>query len=141
MTAITAPAPTTATRPGTIRTRFLWTLQILLGLFFVIASGIPKFVGQADAVRIFDAIGFGDWFMYFTGLVEVAGGIGLLIGRLAGAAAAGLSITMVFAAATQAFVLDAPSYAVFPLVLAAVFAWLAWQRRDRLVALRDRLSR
>ncbi|MGV9615226.1 DoxX family protein [Nocardia xishanensis] len=139
MTAITAP--TTATRPGAIRNRILWTVQILLGLFFVIASGIPKFVGQEDAVRIFDAIGFGDWFMYFTGLVEVAGGIGLLIRRLAGAAAAGLSITMVFAAATQAFILDAPSYSVFPLVLAAVFAWLAWERRDGLVALRDGLSR
>ncbi|WP_431958177.1 DoxX family protein [Nocardia lijiangensis] len=141
MTAITAPAPTTATRPGAVRTRLLWTLQILLGLFFVIASGIPKFMGQADAVRVFDAIGFGDWFMYFTGLVEVAGGIGLLIGRLAGAAAAGLSITMLFAAATQAFVLDAPSYAVFPLVLAAVFAWLTWHHRDGLIALRNRLSR
>ncbi|WP_068065156.1 DoxX family protein [Nocardia xishanensis] len=139
MTAITAP--TTATRPGAIRNRILWTVQILLGLFFVIASGIPKFVGQEDAVRIFDAVGFGDWFMYFTGLVEVAGGIGLLIRRLAGAAAAGLSITMVFAAATQAFVLDAPSYSVFPLVLAAVFAWLAWELRDGLVALRDGLSR
>ncbi|MGW4740949.1 DoxX family protein [Nocardia xishanensis] len=139
MTAITAP--TTATRPGAIRNRILWTVQILLGLFFVIASGIPKFVGQEDAVRIFDAIGFGDWFMYFTGLVEVAGGIGLLIRRLAGAAAAGLSITMVFAAATQAFILDAPSYSVFPLVLAAMFAWLAWERRDGLVALRDGLSR
>ncbi|MEU2258317.1 DoxX family protein [Nocardia xishanensis] len=139
MTAITAP--TAATRPGAIRNRILWTVQILLGLFFVIASGIPKFVGQEDAVRIFDAIGFGDWFMYFTGLVEVAGGIGLLIRRLAGAAAAGLSITMVLAAATQAFILDAPSYSVFPLVLAAVFAWLAWERRDGLVAVWDRLSR
>ncbi|MFI2478416.1 DoxX family protein [Nocardia xishanensis] len=139
MTAITAP--TAATRPGAIRNRILWTVQILLGLFFVIASGIPKFVGQEDAVRIFDAIGFGDWFMYFTGLVEVAGGIGLLIRRLAGAAAAGLSITMVLAAATQAFILDAPSYSVFPLVLAAVCAWLAWERRDGLVAVWDRLSR
>ncbi|MET8779681.1 DoxX family protein [Nocardia sp. NPDC004654] len=139
MTALTATAPTT--RPGAVRNRILWTVQILLGLFFVLASGIPKFVAQADAVRIFDAIGFGDWFMYFAGLVEVAGGIGLLVPRLAGAAAAGLSITMVFAAATQAFVMDAPSYSVFPLVLAAVFAWLALERRESLTALRDRLSR
>ncbi|MEV0343026.1 DoxX family protein [Nocardia sp. NPDC050713] len=139
MTALTATAPTT--RPGAVRNRILWTVQILLGLFFVLASGIPKFVAQADAVRIFDAIGFGDWFMYFTGLVEVAGGIGLLVPRFAGAAAAGLSITMVFAAATQAFVMDAPAYSVFPLVLAAVFAWLALERRESLIALRDQLSR
>ncbi|MGA4789842.1 DoxX family protein [Nocardia sp. AB354] len=129
MTAITASAPSVATRPGKIRTRVLWILQIVLGLFFVIASGLPKVVGQSDAVRIFHDIGWGDWFRYFTGLVEISGGIGLLVPRLSWLAAAGLSITMVCAAATQAFVMDAPAGAIFPLVLMAVFAWIAYERR------------
>ncbi|NKY43934.1 DoxX family protein [Nocardia cerradoensis] len=130
MTAITASAPSvTTTRPGRIRNRVLWTLQIVLGLFFVIASGLPKVVGQSDAVRIFHDIGWGDWFRYFTGLVEISGGIGLLVPRLSWLAAAGLSITMVCAAATQAFVMDAPAGAIFPLVLMAVFAWIAYERR------------
>ncbi|WP_062998805.1 DoxX family protein [Nocardia mikamii] len=130
MTAITASASSvTSTRPGTIRNRVLWTLQIVLGLFFVIASGLPKVVGQSDAVRIFHDIGWGDWFRYFTGLVEISGGIGLLVPRLSWLAAAGLSITMVCAAATQAFVMDAPAGSIFPLVLAAVFAWIAYERR------------
>ncbi|PPJ08486.1 DoxX family protein [Nocardia nova] len=129
MTAITASAPSVATRPGKIRTRVLWTLQIVLGLFFVIASGLPKVVGQSDAVRIFHDIGWGDWFRYFTGLVEISGGIGLLVPRRSWLAAAGLSITMVCAAATQAFVMDAPAGAIFPLVLMAVFAWIAYERR------------
>ncbi|WP_063064838.1 DoxX family protein [Nocardia violaceofusca] len=130
MTAITASAPSVTTpRPGTIRNRVLWTLQIVLGLFFVIASGLPKMVGQSDAVRIFHDIGWGDWFRYFTGLVEISGGIGLLVPRLSWLAAAGLSITMVCAAATQAFVMDAPAGAIFPLVLVAVFAWIAYERR------------
>ncbi|MEU4345460.1 DoxX family protein [Nocardia sp. NPDC023852] len=30
-------------------------------------------------MRIFNDIGFGDWFRYFTGVVEIAGGIGLLV--------------------------------------------------------------
>lgn len=25
--------------------------------------------------------------------------------------------------------LDAPSYAIFPLILAVIFAWIAWERR------------
>ncbi|WP_227982830.1 DoxX family protein [Nocardia spumae] len=129
MAAITAPAPTVATHPGKIRDRVLWTVQIVLGLFFVIASGLPKLVGQSDAIRIFHEIGWGDWFRYLTGVVEISGGIGLLVPRLSAWAAAGLSVTMVCAAATQAFVLDAPGNAAFPLVLAAVFGWIAYERR------------
>ncbi|MFF7944496.1 DoxX family protein [Nocardia gamkensis] len=142
MTAV-APAGTApaAAQPGQVLDRTLWTVQILLGLFLVIASGLPKLAGQSDAVRVFHEIGFGDWFRYLTGLVEVAGGAGLLVPRLSGPAASGLSITMVPAAATQAFLLGAPALAPFPLVLAAVFAWIAYQRRDSIVAVRETLSR
>ncbi|MEU6562028.1 DoxX family protein [Nocardia nova] len=127
MTAATASAQTSA--PGKIRHRVLWTLQIVLGLFFIVASGLPKLAGQSDAVRIFHEIGWGDWFRYFAGVVEIAGGIGLLVPRLTGLAAAGLTVTMILAAATQAFVLDAPANAIFPLVLAVIFAWIAYERR------------
>ncbi|APA99727.1 DoxX family protein [Nocardia seriolae] len=129
MAATPTIATTTSATPGKIRNRVLWTLQNVLGLFFIFASGLPKFVGQADAVRVFHQIGWGDWFMYFTGLVEVSGGIGLMVRRLTGPAAAGLSITMVLAAATQAFLLHAPALAPFPLVLVGVFAWIAYERR------------
>ncbi|MET7772768.1 DoxX family protein [Nocardia sp. NPDC005366] len=135
MTAITAAPIASTTRPGKALNRTLWTLQILLGLFFILASGAPKLVGQADAARIFADIGFGTWFMYFTGAVEVAGGIGLMVYRLSGLAALGLSITTVLAAATQAFLLDAPGLAIFPLVLAAIFGWIAYQRRDTIDAM------
>ncbi|WP_225732463.1 MULTISPECIES: DoxX family protein [unclassified Nocardia] len=138
MATIAAPA---VARPSKVRNRVLWTLQIVLGLFFIIASGAPKLAGQQDAVRVFNEIGWGDWFRYFTGLVEVSGGIGLLVPRLNGLAAAGLSITMVLAAATQAFVMGAPAMAIFPLALAALFAWIAYQRRDGLVAARNLFSR
>lgn len=37
--------------------RALWVLQILLGLFFVLASALPKFWGDPVAVAIFDGIG------------------------------------------------------------------------------------
>ncbi|MEV6774542.1 DoxX family protein [Nocardia sp. NPDC051030] len=133
MTAIAATQTaftTTSTTPGKTRNRVLWTLQIVFGLFFIIASGLPKLVGQHDAVEAFRQIGWGEWFRYFTGVVEVSGGIGLLVPRLTGPAAAGLSITTVLAAATQVFLLGAPALAPFPLILAVMFAWIAWERRD-----------
>lgn len=137
MTTIAATPTLTVAAPSKLRNRALWTLQIVLGLFFIIASGLPKFVGQADAVRIYDEIGWGDWFRYLTGLVEVSGGLGLMIPRLSGPAAAGLSITMVCAAATQAFLLGAPSLAIFPLVLVGVFAWIAYERRASFATFTD----
>ncbi|MGW4357073.1 DoxX family protein [Nocardia sp. NPDC004582] len=137
MTTIAATPTLTVAAPSKLRNRVLWTLQIVLGLFFIIASGLPKFFGQADAVRIYNEIGWGDWFRYFTGLVEVSGGLGLMIPRLSGPAAAGLSITMVCAAATQAFLLSAPGMAIFPLVLVGVFAWIAYERRASFATFTD----
>ncbi|MBY8861500.1 DoxX family protein [Nocardia sp. CA2R105] len=127
MTAISQPAPTAA--PGKVRNRILWTLQIVLGLFFIIASGLPKLLGEATAVHVFQQIGWGQWFRYLTGAVEVSGGLGLMIPRLTRAAAAGLTITMICAAATQIFLMHAPATAIFPLVLAVIFGWIVTQRR------------
>ncbi|WP_067697647.1 DoxX family protein [Nocardia jejuensis] len=134
MTAIASTTQTsssaTTARPGKARNRVLWTLQILFGVFFIVASGLPKLIGQSDAVEAFREIGWGEWFRYFTGVVEVSGGIGLLVPRLSGPAAAGLSITTVLAAATQAFLLGNPTLAPFPLILAVMFAWIAYERRE-----------
>lgn len=143
MTAIAPAAPITtavAHRPGKKMNIALWTVQILLGLFLIIAAA-PKLFGQHDAVESFETIGWGVWFRYFTGLVELAGGIGLLVPRLTGPAAVGLSITMVCASLTQAFLLGAPALMFFPLILGAVFVWIAWQRRDSITAARELLSR
>lgn len=131
---VTSPTPSVVVdaRPGRARTIALRTLQILLGVFFIVASATPKLVGQRYAVEIFDEIGWGQWYRYLVGVVELAGGIGLLIPRLAGLAAAGLSVLCVLAAATQLFQLDSASAMPFPLVLAVVFAGIAWVRRDEI---------
>lgn len=129
MTAISLPAPAAT---GKVRNRVLWTAQILLGVFFIAASGLPKLLGEATAVHAFQEIGMGQWLRYLAGLAEVSGGIGLLVPRLTTAAATGLTITMVLAACTQAFVLHAPATAIFPLVLAVVFVVIAWERRGNL---------
>jgi putative oxidoreductase len=125
MTAIdTAPAPLAR---GLNRT--LWALQGTLGVFFIVASAGPKLFGEASTVQSFEDMGAATWFRYFIGLVELAGGIGLLVPRLAGLAAAGLALLMVGATITQAFILHGGALVITPVVLFALFVFLAWGRR------------
>ncbi|MFC3965026.1 DoxX family protein [Nocardia jiangsuensis] len=141
MTAATFSAAT-ATRPGTVRNRVLWTLQILLGLFFVIASGAPKLImpgALSENASANLSIPFA--LIIFIGVAEVAGGIGLMVPKVSALAAAGLSVLTVLAAGTQAFIADKPGMAIFPLVLAAIFAWIAYERRGTVTELRNSLSR
>ncbi|MEV5647139.1 DoxX family protein [Nocardia sp. NPDC052254] len=142
MTAISATRTTLAVRPGKIRNRVLWTLQIVLGLFFIIASGGPKLViphtlmdNNATAFSIPLAL------LVFIGLAEVAGGIGLMVPRLTAAAAIGLAIVTFLAAGFNAFLADAPELAPFPLVLTAIFAWIAYERRASITAVGALLER
>lgn len=120
----TAPAPVAR---GLHRT--LWVLQGLLGVFFIVASAAPKLLGEAYAVQIFEDMGAGAGLRYFVGLVELAGGIGLLVPRLAGLAAAGLALLMVGAAITQAFILHGGALVLTPVVLFVLFVFIAWGRR------------
>ena len=53
----------------------LWTLSGLVALAFVFVGG-GKAAGTAAMVELFDKVGLGQWFRYFTGLLEVTGGIG-----------------------------------------------------------------
>ena len=129
MTATTAPVA------SPVRRRVLWTVQILVGVFFVVASAAPKLLGESYAVWMFTEIGAGDWFRYLVGALELAGGIGLLVPRLAGLAAAGLVGLMIGAAYTQVTVFDAPATTVTPIILGAICAAIAWARRDGIRAL------
>jgi putative oxidoreductase len=126
----------TATAPTRSRAahRALWTLQILLGVFFVAASAAPKFWGDPYAVQIFTEIGAGQWFRYLIGAVELAGGIGLMVPRLAGPAAVGLMALMIGAGYTQAVVLGAPAMVLTPVIIFVLAAVIAWGRRDSIAA-------
>ncbi len=55
-------------------------------------------------------------------------GIGLLIPRLSGLAAIGLSLTMIGAAYTNAFVVDGYRPVYTPLILLVLFVFIAWGR-------------
>ncbi|WP_084263442.1 DoxX family protein [Actinomadura formosensis] len=122
--AVTGPA---ADGRRTLR-KVLWAAQILLAAFLLVASGLPKLAGQADAVETFTEIGWGQWFRYVTGVVEIAGAVGLVIPRLAGLAATGLIGLMAGAILTQVLVLE-PAWSALPAAFAVVFAAVAWDRR------------
>ncbi|GAB0105647.1 hypothetical protein JMUB6875_46280 [Nocardia sp. JMUB6875] len=136
MTAIAATQTTAAVQPGKVRNRVLWTLQIVLGLFFVIASGGPKLVMPQTLIENnHTAASISLGLLVFIGLAEVAGGVGLMVPRLTAAAASGLAIVTFLAAGYNAFLAQTPELAPFPLVLSAIFVWIAYERRASLTAL------
>jgi uncharacterized membrane protein YphA (DoxX/SURF4 family) len=104
----------------------LWALQALLAAYFVYSGFL--LLGD-DFVKKFDEIGFGQWLRYLTGVLEIAGAIGLLIPRLCGLAALGLAGVMVGAVGTELFLLERGD-AVLPLILMVLAAVVAWFRRD-----------
>jgi hypothetical protein len=77
---ITTSAKPAASGKGRLIT--LWILFGLVALLFIGAGG-AKLAGAAVMVELFAKIGLGQWFRYFTGLLEVAAAIGLLIPRYA----------------------------------------------------------
>jgi uncharacterized membrane protein len=122
----TVLAVTTNDGPGRALNITLWILQGLLAAFFIVASATPKLIGHESAAEGFDLIGWGDWFMYAVGALELAGGVGLLIPRLSGLAAIGLSLLMIGAAIFNATILNFP--VITPLILLVLFAFVAWGR-------------
>src|ERR1700688_2526421 len=102
----------------------LWILSGLAALAFLGAGG-AKLAGAAVMVDVFDKVGLGQWFRYFTGLLEVAAGIGLLISRYAFYAAALLGMVMVGAIIAHLTVLgSSPAAPVMLLVLVGMIAHL-----------------
>jgi uncharacterized membrane protein YphA (DoxX/SURF4 family) len=117
-----------------------WAIRASVALAFVL-TGADKFNGAAW-IGTFDAIGFGPWFRYFTGGVEMLGGF-LFLWPLATDVGAGMLVaTMIGAMATQAFVFRHPLDALFPgLYLAGiVFAWLKLRSDRRPVGRESRRS-
>jgi uncharacterized membrane protein len=59
------------------RNGLLWIAQVLLGLFFILASGAPKLLLPAESLPM--PIPLPQAFLYFVGTCEVLGGLGLIL--------------------------------------------------------------
>jgi len=107
----------------------LWVIQIALAGMFLMAGG-SKLFGVKDMVALFAQLGFGQWFRYVTGLIEVSAAIALLIPSFAVFGALALVATMLCATAAQIFFIGQSP--VPPAILALVAAGVVWARRHEL---------
>lgn len=104
----------------------LLALSALLTLAFG-AAGFAKLTGAEMMVATFDAIGWGQWFRYLTGVIEVGSAILLWVPGLQWIGAALLVCTMAAAVLFHLLVLG-PSF-VPALVLGLIAAVVLYGRR------------
>jgi uncharacterized membrane protein YphA (DoxX/SURF4 family) len=110
-----------------------WVLQLAAAAIFLLA-GSKKLMADPQMVAAFTTVGIGQWFRLLTGLLEVTGAIGLLVPRLAAAAALMLACVMVGATIAHLTVLGgSPGLAIVLLLACLAIALL---RRAGLAALR-----
>ena len=120
----------------------LWVLQVLLGLLFLWAGGMKLVMPLEKLAGPVDLPG---WFVRFIGVVELLGGLGLILPGLlrirtglTPLAAAGLVIVMIGAVGiTLAGGGETAAMAVIPAVTGLLAAFIAYGRW-RLVPLRSK---
>jgi putative oxidoreductase len=112
----------------------VWTLTVFLGVMFIFA-GVAKIFNNPVMVQEFVQVGLGQWFRYFTGIMEMSGAIGLLIPRVRFWAALQIAAVMVGATIANLTVLHMPVAAPLTAVLLVLALTLAWLRRPRFSAL------
>ncbi|WP_336112170.1 DoxX family protein [Streptomyces sp. PTD9-10] len=135
-----APSTASATRRGRLARIALRTVQVLLALFYAIASALPKLIAHPSAVESFDKIGWGSVGMYTIGALELTGAVALLVPVLQSVAAIALSALMVGAFVVQLTVFDG-QYAATPLILIVPLVLIAWSRRGHNAELLQLLQR
>jgi putative oxidoreductase len=106
-----------------------WALRGGIGIVSVFV-GWDKFPNGTEWVGIFQQIGLGQWFRYFTGVVEILGGLLVLIPWTATAGLALLAATMGAAALIHIFVLGHPGNSVIPGAFFIGLASFWWSRRN-----------
>jgi uncharacterized membrane protein YphA (DoxX/SURF4 family) len=93
-------------------------------------AGASKLAGAPAMVTMFETIGFGQWFRYATGIIELGAGILILIPAVAVYGALLIIPTMLGATVANLAVLHATPVPTIVLLLAA--AGVAWARRRQL---------
>lgn len=125
--AVVAESATARGRRARIALR---TIQVLLALFYAVASALPKLIAHPSASDAFAEMGWGNAGMYTIGALELAGAIALLIPVLQSVAAVALSGLMVGAFVVQVSYFDGENAAT-PLILIIPLALIAWARRGQ----------
>jgi putative oxidoreductase len=123
---------------GKGRTIAVWALRVVLGLVFL-AVGTTKLTGTGNTIEYFTAIGWGQWFRYLTGVLDIAGSVLLFVPRwtcygaivLACSVGTGTLISLTVLRGNPTW--GGPEMVAVPLVLTLLAAALAWLTRPRRV--------
>lgn len=123
-------ATATASQSRTHLTLGIWLIRAAVAFVFI-SSGLEKFgIGPGQEwVRIFAKIGLGVWFRYFTGALEVAGGMLLMIPFTAKVGAGLLILCMAGAIVCHILILGDPLSSIINIGL--IVAILAAARQPK----------
>jgi len=102
--------------PGRTEILIGWLLRLGVGGAFL-SIGWSKFGAHSGWIAIFDRIGFGQWFRYVTGAVQILGAALVLVPRTSMLGIGVLACTMLGAMAAWIFRLGQPGNAVIPGVI------------------------
>jgi putative oxidoreductase len=121
---------------GKGRTIAIWALRVILGLLFL-AVGTTKLTGTGNTIDYFAAIGWGQWFRYLTGFLDVVGAALLFVPRATCYGAIVLLCSVGTGALISLTVLRGnpdwgrPVMVLVPLLLTLLTGLLAWLTRPR----------
>jgi|SRR3989344_3610661 len=117
--------------------RAVWIPQVILAAVFLFFGAAKLFPHNQMWIELFEAIGIGQWFRYFTGGLEVICGILLLTSRFSAPAALLLICTMIGAIITRLFILhDSVITMAVPILCLIGLLIIVWIRRDNLPKIR-----
>jgi putative oxidoreductase len=125
MSEVVAAPPVRSSKPLTIA---IWIARGLLCAVFLYA-GLDKF-SRPLWQQIFEQIGWGQWFRYFTGIVEVAGAIAMLVPALTPVAVMLLGSAMVGALLTHVLVVGTGPPTVTVAILLGLVLVVGWSWRS-----------
>jgi putative oxidoreductase len=109
-----------------------WTVRVVIALLFLF-TGTGKFTSSPGAAwfDLYSQIGFGQWFRYFTGVLEVLGAVLIIGSRTVTVGLMVLGCVMVGAGIVFATVLHHPADGLVPFAVMCAMAsfWLHRRRK------------
>lgn len=115
-------------KPSKAKVIVTWVLSGLVALAMIMA-GVGKLRGAPEQVEGFAKMGYPAWFVLVVGLMEVVGGILLLIPQTAALGVILLGATMV-GAVVSLLRLGDMAHAPIPFVFLVVIGVIGWLRAD-----------
>ncbi len=112
-----------------LKTIGFWLLKFLLAALFIFTGG-AKLAGLPAMVDVFKRVGFGQWFRYFTALLELVGA-GLLLWPSTMAFGA-LLLTTVSVGAFFAQLFFLHEDIIHTIVMTLILGAIVWTHRDQL---------